>query len=428
MLDCAAHKEMAVPTTWDLSPPPPSDLGDHDVPRLGDHLAGRRIALMVTGGIAGMKAPLVARALRRQGAEVVAFASEEALRYVTREALEWSTVHPLVTRLTAAAEHLSDDRPFDAYLVAPATYNSINKLRHGIADGVVSAALASALGRMEQGRTAVLVAPTMHGSLHTSILTESLAALSNMGVHVVPPREDYGKHNLPAEEELVAAVCRAVSRSPLKGVPILVTGGPTPVPIDSIRRITNVFKGELGARIAEELYLRGADVELILGEAAFQPPSWLPCRVVRCYDDYRELVSVALRQRRHRAGVFSAAVADYRPTLVRPGKTPSGGVLRQLEMEPVPKVIDEVRAAFPELYMLTFKYQEGISHDELMAIGRERLSAYPAIVVNRGEERGPNGEQVAYLMGRQGEPTRLVGKPGIAKGIAEHLEQVLTAG
>ena len=129
-------------TTWTLPAPTPSDLGDHDILPEGSHLAGRRVALLVTGGIAAMKIPLVARALRRQGASVVAFTSKEAMRYVTAEALEWSTVSPVIQRLTAAAEHLSDGAPFDAYLLAPATYNSINKIAAGIADGVVTSAAA----------------------------------------------------------------------------------------------------------------------------------------------------------------------------------------------------------------------------------------------------------------------------------------------
>src|SRR5277367_4386109 len=262
-------------TDWTFPAPTPSDLGDHDVLPEGTHLAGRRVALLVTGGIAAMKIPFVARALRRQGAAVVAFTSKEALRYVTAEALEWSTVSPVVQRLTAAAEHLSDGAPFDAYLLAPATYkealryvtaealewstvspvvqrltaaaehlsdgapfdayllapatyNSINKIAAGVADGVVTSAAASALGRMERGRTAVLIAPTMHGSLHNSILVASLSKLHAMGVRVVPPRDAYGKHNLPDERELVAEVCRSVSRSNLKGRRILVTGGTTP--------------------------------------------------------------------------------------------------------------------------------------------------------------------------------------------------------
>ncbi|MCB1409756.1 MAG: hypothetical protein KDK22_09650, partial [Rhodobacteraceae bacterium] len=69
-------------------------MGDHDVPAASDRLAGKRIALLVTGGIAAMKAPEVARGLRRHGASVVAFASEDALNYVAREALEWATLGP----------------------------------------------------------------------------------------------------------------------------------------------------------------------------------------------------------------------------------------------------------------------------------------------------------------------------------------------
>ncbi|MDT8306396.1 MAG: phosphopantothenoylcysteine decarboxylase [Anaerolineae bacterium] len=414
---------------WDFSPPPPSDLGDHDVPLDGVHLQGRRVALLLTGSIAAMKAPLLARALRRQGANVVVFASQEALRYVTEETLEWSTTHRVVTRLTPASEHLSADAPFDAYLLAPATYNTINKMRYGIADGVVTATLVSALGRMEQGRSKVLVAPTMHGSMHTSILTESLQALSAMGVRIVPPREDYGKHNIPEDERLVAEVCRAVSESPLRGLHLLVTGGPTPVPVDNVRRLTNKFTGRLGVAIADELFLRGAETMLVLAGGATAPPVYLPWRAAETFDDYVKLIEEELSSGRVRAAVFSAAVADYRPEAVLPGKTPSGGALETLHLVPTPKVIAGVREQYPGLHMVTFKYQEDVSHDELVAVARERLAqGYQAVVANRGEERGPAGEQVAYLVSATGEPLQLVGKAGIARGIAGYLERLLGHG
>lgn len=415
--------------TWDFTPPPPSDMGDHDVPREGDHLAGKRIALMITGGIAAMRAPLLARALRRQGADVVAFVSEEGLRYTTIDTLEWSTVNPVVTRLTAAAEHLSDAAPFDAYLVAPATYNTINKMRFGIADGVITAALASALGKMERGETRVLVVPTMHGSMHNAILTESLKTLHAMGVRIVPPREAYGKHNIPSERAIVAEVCREVSRSPLKNVPILVTGGPTPVPIDNVRRITNRFRGRLGVQITEELFLRGADVLLVHGDGAFRPPEHLPFEIARTFDDYLDRVLSLLEEKPYRFGIFSAAVADYRPAEVRPGKVPSGGALQHLELVPTPKVIERVRERHPDLYMVTFKYEEQITHDELMARARQRLErGYQVVVANRGEETGPAGEQVAYLVAKGREPLRMVGKQDIARRLADHLEAVVTRG
>lgn len=195
-----------------FQPPTPSDLGDHEVPRDGDALDGVRVAFLVTGGIAAFKAPTVARALRRQGATVTAFATTEALRYVAREALEWACDRPVVVDLTAGAEHLSDSAPFDVYLVAPATYSVIGKVAHGIADTPVTATLASAIGRMERGLASVLLAPTMHGSMHNSILESNLRALHAIGCTVVPPRDAYGKHNLPDERTLVDA-CAAAHRS-----------------------------------------------------------------------------------------------------------------------------------------------------------------------------------------------------------------------
>ena len=202
--------------TFRFPPPTPSDLGDREVPRDGSLLQGVRVALLVTGGIAAFKAPMIARALRRQGAQVTAFCSEEALRYVTQDAMEWSTTNPVVVRLSAHAEHLSDGAPFDAYLVAPATAATIARMACGLAEGVVGATLASAIGRMERGQARVLVAPTMHGSMHTSILVENLEKLHRIGVRVIPPRDAYGKHNLPDEATLVQEVCAAMEGASTK--------------------------------------------------------------------------------------------------------------------------------------------------------------------------------------------------------------------
>jgi len=197
---------------WDFTAPPDSPLGDHDAPPLGDNLKGRRIALLITGGIASIKAPFIARLLRKYGAEVMVYATLEALRYTTAEALEWSSNNKVVAVLTSAAEHLYK---FDLYLIAPATYNSINKFALGIADNAVTALLASALGRMERGQCRILLAPTMHGAMHNSILTQSLKNLSEKGVIIIPPQQEYGKDLLPEETEILQAVCQALG-NPLK--------------------------------------------------------------------------------------------------------------------------------------------------------------------------------------------------------------------
>jgi phosphopantothenoylcysteine decarboxylase/phosphopantothenate--cysteine ligase len=410
---------------WGFTPPASAVIGDHAVPLLSRHLEGQAIALLVGGGIAAMKTPQLARALRRRGAEVTAFCTAEALRYVGAEALEWSTCRPLVRELSWRAEHLSDGADFAAYLVAPATYNTIGKAAQGLADTVVTAALASALGRLARGETAVLMAPTMHGSMHNGVLEANCRRLAAMGVRFVPPRDAYGKHNLPEEELIVAAVCRALSRSPLRNRRVVVSGGPTPVPIDGVRRLTSRFRGQLGATIHEELLRRGADSRLVLGDGGWRPAAWLPAvRLAPTYDAYREFVldEVAAGAA---AAVLSAAVADYRPREVRAGKTASGREDWVVALEPTEKVIEAVAAAAPGMPIVSFKYMEGVSHDELMAEARRRLARYAVVVANRGEEISES-LQVAWLVSARGE-RRLEGKAAIAGGIADALEDVLGA-
>lgn len=413
-------------TDWDFSVPPTEseEIGDRGVVLESTHLQHRRIALLVTGSIAAMKAPLIARTLRRQGAEVVAFASPEALRYTTIDALEWSTTNKVITQLTAKAEHLSDENPFAAYVVAPATYNTINKMALGIAEGVITSTLGSAIGKMERGKAEILVAPTMHGTLHNSILIRSLKQLQSMGVRLIPPRVANGKNNLPDEKAIASAVCRAVSKSALKDLPILVTGGPTPVPLDNIRRLTNRFTGRLGTCIAEELYLRGAKVCLIHGLGSYTPPSYLPHKIVATYDEYFASVMNEL-ERSYRLAIFSAAVADYRPDRVFPGKIPSG-TLAKIDLVPTLKVIDEVRKKFPNLETIAFKYQENVSHRELIEIARNRLQqGHRMVIANRGEEHRATGAQVAYLVTKENPPQKAVGKQEIARAIADYLESNL---
>lgn len=405
---------------WEGSPPASEPLGDHDVPLLSDHLAGRRIALLVSGSIAALRSPDLARELRRRGAEVTAFCTPEAFHYVGRQALEWATCRPVISELSWRSEHLSDAAPFDAWLLAPATYNSIGKLAAGIADTVVTAALASALGRLQRGLTRVLVAPTMHGSMHTPLLERNVRLLQQLGVEFLAPRDAAGKHNLPDPAWLAVAVCRSLSTSPLRGRRLLVTGGPTPVPIDGVRRLVNRFSGRLGSAIAAELCLRGAAVTLLLGEGSQPAPAWLESINVSSFDHYRQQLLAAVAAGLDGA-ILSAGVADYRPRTVHAGKIASGQPRLILELEPTEKVIDLVRAADPALRLVSFKYLEGVGVPELLAVARSRLQPGELVVANRGEEV-QGAEQIAWLVSEAGDH-RLEGKAAIAVAIADHLEQ-----
>ncbi|MEC8237747.1 MAG: flavoprotein, partial [SAR324 cluster bacterium] len=273
---------------WNFEPPQASSLQDREVLKHGNHLEGKRIGLMITGSIAAYRCPDLVRDLRREGAEVQVYATREGLRYVSKDALEWCSLNPVIDHFSPDAEHLFDQKPLDAFLVAPASYSVINKTAMGLADSVVTSTLASALGRCEREGTPVLIAPAMHGSMHNSLLKENLKRLDDMGVVIIPPRQSHGKNNLASAEIIVAEVIRSLTQSPLKGCRMLITGGPTPVPLDRIRRITTKFSGGLSIEISREAWFRGAEVKLILGRGSLQPPSYLDSLEIADFQQYRK--------------------------------------------------------------------------------------------------------------------------------------------
>jgi len=252
--------------------PAPSPLADRAVAVVDGRLAGARVALLVTGGIAAMKAPLLARELRRSGATVVAFLSDEALRYVGEDALAWACTAPVVRTLSPQAEHLGDEAPFDAYLVAPATYNTLGKMAGGIADTPITATLAAALGRLERGEAAVLVAPTMNGRMHTAILDDNLARLRALGVTVIPSKAADGKHLLPDLPVLVAAVARSLARGPLVGQEVVLHGeGALPGVGGALGPALRPRALDFGHRLALSVWCAGAALRFVQ-DAALPPP------------------------------------------------------------------------------------------------------------------------------------------------------------
>lgn len=180
--------------------------GDRALQATSDLLAGMRVGLCVTGGIAAFRTPGLVRELRRAGAHVQVYVTPTALQFVTVDALEWTSLHPVVQALDGGAQHV--ETPMDVYLVAPATYSTLNKLAVGIADNAVTTTLAGALGLVEQGRARIVLAPTMHGTMVNAVLRQNLARLVELGCEIVEPLGRDGKALLPDDALLVQAVAR----------------------------------------------------------------------------------------------------------------------------------------------------------------------------------------------------------------------------
>ena len=196
---------------WDLKGPDPSSLKDGDIDQKNSDLQGKNVCLLICGSIAAYKGPDIIRELRRRGASVTAVASAGALNFVTPMALEWTSGKKAVTELSADAEHLGGDKEYDIYLVAPATYNTINKFAVGIADSPVLITLSSALGQLESGTASIFISPCMHGSMHNSILTDSMRKLQSLGISILKPRQEDGKNKLPEPVELVNSLIQCMN-------------------------------------------------------------------------------------------------------------------------------------------------------------------------------------------------------------------------
>lgn len=417
---------------WFCQPPAPSTISDHGVIQLGDYLRGKSIAILITGSVAAMKAPLIVRALRRFGATTTVFASESALRYVGKDSLAWASNRLIITELTPKSEHLSGNKPYDCYLLVPASYNTINKVANGIADSVVTTTLASALGYLTQKKTKVLMAPAMHGSMHNPLLSRSLLTLFKLGVQFIKPRQEFGKNNLPPQDAIIAEVCRALPDDALKGVKVLVTGGPTPIKIDDIRRLTNCFSGKLGITIAKNLFLSGADVMLLQSASGIRPPEWLPHTLYEDYDQYSELAISASDDSDY--GIFSAAVADYGLENTT-GKIPSGKESLTIKLEPLPKVIEQIKKKAtqwsPECQtkIISFKFEADADYETLKKIAAKKLeNGHFAVIGNSRVSNTKNSkthEAFLFWRGSGGgcAAAAFIGKNEIAKGIRELIKK-----
>lgn len=175
---------------------------DLKVDEVSNYFQGKKIALCITGGIAAIETPKIARHLRRYGAEVKAYATRNALKFIGETSLEWATEKKVLVELTGLAEHICLE---DLVLVAPATMNTINKIMLGIADNNVTSLIASALG----SKIPVYLAPTMHLSLYQNpFFQENLKKAKDYGLYIIEPRFSEGKAKIPRTNNLIEEIIK----------------------------------------------------------------------------------------------------------------------------------------------------------------------------------------------------------------------------
>ena len=369
--------------------------------RLSRLLEGRRIVIGVSGSIAAIEIPRIARELIRHGAEVQVAMSGEATRLLTPETVTFATGKPPITQLTGDVEHVLWFGPgegrADLLLVAPATANTIAKMAHGIDDTPVTSFASMALG----GKVPILVAPAMHQQLlQNPAVGSALAQLRAWGVGIISSQSLEGEEKIATPEEVAAAVLHRLARGPWSGRSLVVIGGASRQPIDTVRAITNESSGATAVALARQAHFRGADVDLWMGAHSVPIPSYLS---VRTWGSVEDLAALARRNRSElrsaAAIIVPAALADY-TVAAHAGKISSRENPRlTLELRRTDKVLPVLRRlAPPPTRLVGFKLESGVGDADLEARARDLAKDAGLDWVVANDARTMGGSQIAAIV------------------------------
>lgn len=312
---------------------------------------GKRVLLVIAGGIAAYKALDVIRRGRERGLEFRVILTKGGAEFVTPlsvASLAGSKAYTELFSLTDEAEmgHIRLVREADLVLVAPATADLVAKMANGLADDLASTALLA-------NDKPVLIAPSMNVVMwrHPAVQA-NIATLRARGVAVVGPGAgdlacgEVGDGRLAEPLDIVAAALRILADGPLKGLKALVTSGPTYEAIDPVRFIGNRSSGKQGHAIAAALAAAGAETMLVTGPTALPDPAG--CKVIHI-ESANEMLAAVERALPVDIAVAAAAVSDWRPNreAEQKMKKREGGEPPRLDLTTNPDILATIAAPGP---------------------------------------------------------------------------------
>jgi phosphopantothenoylcysteine decarboxylase/phosphopantothenate--cysteine ligase len=303
-------------------------------------LAGKRIVLGVTGGIAAYKAVEVCRRLVDAGAHVVPVMTAGAQHFLGTTTLSALASEPVRTRLwddpDTPIPHTRIGQDADLVLVAPATARLIGAYRAGLSTDLLTNVLLAS-------RAPVVICPAMHTEMweHPAV-AENIATLRARGVHVVEPESgrlaggDVGAGRLASPAAIVAAVERVLGPGDLVGVHVVVSAGGTREPIDAVRVIANRSSGKQGYALAAEAATRGARVTLV---STVERPAPVGVTVVPVETAAEMQEAMNAHAAAADVVIMAAAVADFRPVTAADHKLKKRDGIPEIELEPTPDIL-----------------------------------------------------------------------------------------
>lgn len=357
------------------------------------------IVLCVTGSIAAVESVKLARELRRQGANVKCFMSDDACNIIHPNTLEFATGQDVVLELTGGIEHVKYAQA-DLILVAPATANLISKFAYKIADNPISTLLITAFGYS----TPIIFVPSMHDSMYAAV-SENIQKVKDDGIVFIEPKREEGKAKFPNIHDITLQSLRETSEGKLRDKKFLISAGGTYEEIDSVRGITNRSSGKMGLEIAKEAFIRGADVTVVTGRMEVHVPKVFKRVRVESTEEMKGEIIKMLPE--NDVFVSAAAVSDFTVEKTSSGKANkiSSEEDLTLNLKLAPKILNLVKKINPKIFLVGFKAEYNVTEDELVFLARNRIKSSGAdfIVANdvsvEGAGFGSDKNQVIIVDG-----------------------------
>ena len=370
------------------------------------NLAGKKIVLGLTGGIACYKAAEFTRALIKAGATVQVVMTEAARHFITPVTMQALSGHTVYTdqwdsRIANNMAHIDLSRDADAIIIAPCSADFMRKLVHGAADDLLSTLC---LARPHD--VALLVAPAMNVEMWEKPATQrNVAQLKSDGITLLGPASgdqacgETGLGRMLEPEQLLEALTGFFQPKVLSGKRVLITAGPTFEPIDPVRGITNLSSGKMGYALARAAQAAGAHVTLISGPTALAVPLGLTCIPVTTARDMHEAVMSHIGEQS--VFIAVAAVADWRVAEVSTQKIKKQATASpSLQFETNPDILASVAALPSPPFCVGFAAES----DDLLVQGaakRERKNI-PLLVGNIGHQTFGKDDNEIVLFDAQG--------------------------
>ena len=300
-------------------------------------LKGKTVLLGITGSIAAYKIAYLASALHKLHADVHVLMTENATNFINPITFETLTgnkclVDTFDRNFQFQVEHVSIAKKADVVMIAPASANVIGKLANGLADDMLTTTVMAC-------RCQKILAPAMNTAMYENpVVQDNIRKLQTYGYEVITPASGYlacgdtGAGKMPEPETLLEYILKEVAfQKDLAGKKLLVTAGPTQEAIDPVRCLTNHSSGKMGYAIAKMAMLRGAEVTLVSGPTAIEPPLFVKVVPVTSARDMFEAVTGLSDEQD--IIIKAAAVADYRPKQVSEDKVKKKDNQASIELE-----------------------------------------------------------------------------------------------